>query len=433
MNQFQTFEKGPMAIHVLPTKKYVLTTIAVRVYLDLNEEIVTGAAMIPYILLQGSNSYLDNQSLQLALDRLYGAKLQASIEKKGEKQILGLSVTFPNPSNVYHEESVVSEIIAILSDVLFTPTFSVNSVENEKQHHFNRIINRLNNKITYSLERCLSKITEGQLYSISHLGYLQDIDRWTSKTLFELYNQIIQGSPLHIYVVGNIEPNCVVDELILRFEKEINKLNESNKKFKLEPPSPLRISEKNHTYEKFSLNQLLVNVGYGTGGIVFSSDDYPALVLCNRILGGFPHSKLFVNLRKEYGLAYFVSSSLDALKGIMYIQSSIKPDTLKKSNIVITEQIELIKKGVISEEEIELTIKGLCNIYKLSLDSVASLIDFHQNGIVSGRVRTMEEMLLAVQKVTLNEIISVAQKLEGCTLYLLGNKGESKDDNYTFR
>jgi predicted Zn-dependent peptidase len=116
----------------------------------------------------------------------------------------------------------------------------------------------------------------------------------------------------------------------------------------------------------------------------------------------------------------------------MYIQSSIKPDTLEKSNIIITEQIELIKKGVVSEEEIELTIKGLCNIYKLSLDSVASLIDFHQNGIVSGRVRTMEEMLLAVQKVTLNEIISVAQKLEGCTLYLLGNKGESKDDNYTF-
>ena len=432
MKQFQTFEKGPMAIHVLPTKKYVLTTIAVRVYLDLNEEIVTGAAMIPHILLQGSNSYLNNQSLQLTLDRLYGAKLQASIEKKGEKQILGLSATFPNPFNVYHEKSVVSEIIAILSDVLFTPTFSANSVENEKQQHFNRIINRLNNKVTYSLERCLSKITEGQLYSLPHLGYLQDIDRWTSKTLFELYNQIIQSSPLHIYVVGNIEPNCVVDELILRFEKEINKLNESNKKFKLEPPSSLRISEKNHTYEKFSLSQLLVNVGYGTGGVVFSSDDYPALVLCNRILGGFPHSKLFVNLRKKYGLAYFVSSSLDALKGIMYIQSSIKPDTLEKSNIIITEQIELIKKGVISEEEIELTIKGLCNIYKLSLDSVASLIDFHQNGIVSGRVRTMEEMLLAVQKVTLDEIISVAQKLEGCTLYLLGNKGESKDDNYTF-
>jgi len=432
MKQFQTFEKGPMAIHVLPTKKYVLTTIAVRVYLDLNEEIVTGAAMIPHILLQGSNSYLNNQSLQLTLDRLYGAKLQASIEKKGEKQILGLSATFPNPFNVYHEKSVVSEIIAILSDVLFTPTFSANSVENEKQQHFNRIINRLNNKVTYSLERCLSKITEGQLYSLPHLGYLQDIDRWTSKTLFELYNQIIQSSPLHIYVVGNIEPNCVVDELILRFEKEINKLNESNKEFKLEPPSPLQISEKNHTYEKFSLSQLLVNVGYGTGGVVFSSDDYPALVLCNRILGGFPHSKLFVNLRKEYGLAYFVSSSLDALKGIMYIQSSIKPDTLEKSNIIITEQIELIKKGVISEEEIELTIKGLCNIYKLSLDSVASLIDFHQNGIVSGRVRTMEEMLLAVQKVTLDEIISVAQKLEGCTLYLLGNKGESKDDNYTF-
>jgi len=432
MKQFQTFERGPMAIHVLPTKKYVLTTIAVRVYLDLNKETVTGAAMIPYILLQGSNSYLDNQSLQLTLDRLYGAKLQASIEKKGEKQILGLSVTFPSPFNVYHEKSVVSEIIAILSDVLFTPTFSANSVKSEKQQHFNRIINRLNNKVTYSLERCLSKITEGQLYSIPHLGYPQDIDKWTSKTLFELYNQIIQSSPLHIYVVGNIEPNCVVDELILRFEKEFNKLNGSNKEFKLEPPSPLRISEKNHTYEKFSLSQLLVNVGYGTGGVVFSSDDYPALVLCNRILGGFPHSKLFVNLRKEYGLAYFVSSSLDALKGIMYIQSSIKPDTLEKSNIIITEQIELIKKGVVSEEEIELTIKGLCNIYKLSLDSVASLIDFHQNGIVSGRVRTMEEMLLAVQKVTLDEIISVAQKLEGCTLYLLGNKGESKDDNYTF-
>ncbi len=41
----------------------------------------------------------------------------------------------------------------------------------------------------------------------------------------------------------------------------------------------------------------------------YADDDYPAALMYNGILGGYPHSKLFLNVREKASLAIMLPAS----------------------------------------------------------------------------------------------------------------------------
>ena len=61
-------------------------------------------------------------------------------------------------------------------------------------------------------------------------------------------------------------------------------------------------------------------VAYGANG----TNDYPALVLLNLILGGDAPSRLFKHLREEEGLCYYIASHIEALSGLLFVTAGIE-------------------------------------------------------------------------------------------------------------
>src|SRR5690606_29021228 len=68
--------------------------------------------------------------------------------------------------------------------------------------------------------------------------------------------------------------------------------------------------------EEEEVHQGIVAIGYRTS-VRYPDDGYPRLLMYNGILGAYPHSKLFMNVRERASLAYFAASRLDATKGII--------------------------------------------------------------------------------------------------------------------
>ena len=48
------------------------------------------------------------------------------------------------------------------------------------------------------------------------------------------------------------------------------------------------------------------------------------LQVFNGIFGGFPHSKLFINVREKASLAYYAASRLESHKGLLMVMSGIE-------------------------------------------------------------------------------------------------------------
>ena len=106
--------------------------------------------------------------------------------------------------------------------------------------------------------------------------------------------------------------------------------------------------------ESLDVNQTVLVMGYCTN-CTYLDDDYYALLVGNGVLGGFPHSKLFMNVRERASLAYSVGSSIEGSKGLLTIVAGISDDSREQAVEIINEQVNAIKGGRISPEELEQT------------------------------------------------------------------------------
>ena len=58
---------------------------------------------------------------------------------------------------------------------------------------------------------------------------------------------------------------------------------------------------------------------------------YYSLFVGSNVLGGGPHSKLFVNVREKESLCYYIYSSVEKYKTSMFISSGIESDKYDKT------------------------------------------------------------------------------------------------------
>jgi predicted Zn-dependent peptidase len=421
MSEFQTREERGIHVHVLPTQKYKMNTIVATLTQELCEETATGLALLPYVLMRGSENYPTTEKLQLALDDLYGASLFGSIDKKGERQLLDFTMTVPNEKFLSTKEPLFSKALDILANVMTRPltvdgAFSSEHVNAEKEQHKKRIEAVLDDKIQFAKERCLQEMTKGEPFAIPGLGREADLANLDGKKLYDLYQQVLTTAPLHVYVIGDVQLDDVAQQIFQAFDLERTPVDTFGE-VQLEHET----RQLNEVVDRLDVGQGKLNIGFWTN-VAYSSPDYPALVVANGIFGTFPHSKLFVNVREKNSLCYYCSSRLDALKGIIYVQSGVEFENMEKARDLIIEQLDVLKKGDISEQEMSFTINGLINSYKTSMDSATLLADNRINGLIAGKTRRPEEMIEALQKVTKEDVVRVAQGIQLDTVYMLRDK-----------
>ena len=74
-------------------KKFKHNRISVNMLLPLNEEKIPHRAIVPYLLRQGTKNCPDFTKLNQRLWNLYGASVEASVDKYGAYQLLCLGIT----------------------------------------------------------------------------------------------------------------------------------------------------------------------------------------------------------------------------------------------------------------------------------------------------------------------------------------------------
>jgi predicted Zn-dependent peptidase len=424
MNQFVTREWDGLSVHVLPTEKFKITTIAVNFQTDLAEDMATKMALIPHVLMRGTKTYPQAEQIQQALADLYGASLSVGVAKKGERQVLEFLLKVANEKYLGIGEPLLERGIDLLCDVLLRPAlengvFVQDHLEKEKEQHAKRIDSLFDDKIQYAVERCLAEMTQGERYAIPRLGRKEDLPKIDARNLYDAYQELLHTAPVSMMVVGHVEPERVWEMLAAKWPLKRTAVRSLQ--------APQIISEAKAVKEvtdRQDVKQGKLNIGFRTGGITYISESYPALLVYNGIFGGFPHSKLFVNVREKASLAYYASSRLDSIKGILYVQSGIEISNYDKAVRIIREQFEAMKNGEIEERELEFTKNGLINQFRTLMDSPEGMIDVYLNGLVAGRQRMLEELCEQVAQVTLQDVVDVAKRISLDTIYFLRDKEE---------
>lgn len=408
-------------LHVMPTDRFKTFAISVYIGYPLQEETVTRVALTPFILRRGTEKLPETRQFREKLDDMYGAGFGFDLYKRGDYQMVQFRMDVINDRFVASNASMLRQAIHFIGDAISRPAlqnghFLEKYLSSEKITLQKRIEAMINDKIRYAAERCMEEMNEGDPYRLHPLGRIADLAAIDAESLYKEYLSWLRDTPIDIYVVGQTTVQ-EVEQLV----SEAFQLNRTSAhKYK---PTPLkRVTREPRTViERLDVNQGKLNLGLRTH-ITYGDEQYAASLMYNGILGGYPHSKLFMNVREKASLAYYVSSRLDGHKGILAIQSGIEIENYERALGIIREQLEAMKRGNITESEMSKTRAMLNNHLREIQDSAFEMIAFDFNTVLSGKERSVESLLHEVGAVDLTAIREVAEQVQLDTIYFLRDK-----------
>ncbi|MBI2914343.1 MAG: insulinase family protein [Firmicutes bacterium] len=421
---FRTFElSGGPKLHVLPTTKFKTVVVKLFFRKALDDE-TTLSALTPFVLRRGTRSMPTTQALARRLEELYGARLSADVAKIGETQAVETFLeVLAERFAVNGTGSLLEAAVKTLAEVVFEPVleqgvFKPSYVEQEKEILRRRLEGIINNKRQYAILRCIEEMCQGEPFAIHRYGKVEDLPEITPGNLFDHYGRILSGAPMDLFVMGAVEPEEMED----LFSSTLPTSHPAERAA-LAPgvtgvPRTGPAGTPRTVEEEQEVNQGVLAMGFRTG-VRYPDDEYPALCVQNGILGGFPHSKLFVNVREKASLAYFAYSRLEPTKGVMIVSAGIDPGKYERAVSIIQDQLDALTKGDISDYELEATKKALVSGLRTAEDDPSRVIDSYQTGLVNGRIRPFEEMASDISRVGREEVVEVSKRLRLDTVYFL--------------
>lgn len=423
----QTIPKKGYTLHIINSKKFKTIHLTAKFRSILSRDTVTKRALLPFVLQQGTENYPTANQFRRALDDLYGATFSMDGSKKGEQHILTARMTLANQTYLATDEDILKQGLTFFNQTLLKPKqennqFDPKIVNKEKQTLKQKIASIVDDKMHYANIRLVDEMCEGEPYQVHVHGYLEDIDKINADNLYQYYSDVLKDDYLDLYVMGDfssIDIEALIGDLFDRDEKgqqQPNQVTESK-----------TIAESKQIIEEQSVQQAKLHLGYRTH-TKFADADYPALQVFNGIFGGFPSSKLFLNVREKHSLAYYAASQFESHKGLLFVYSGIAPTDFEQAKAIILEQMEAMTNGDFTEEQIAESKRQIINQYKQTLDDPFGLIEVMYNQTMAGSSRSVNEFMEKVNSVSKESIINMANKLELDTIYFLTAKGGQPDE-----
>ena len=146
---------------------------------------------------------------------------------------------------------------------------------------------------------------------------------------------------------------------------------------------------------------------------IFSKNSAVLSVL-GGILGGGMSSRLFVKLREEMGVGYYVRAYNDAYTDHGFFQISAGVDNKRITEVIcaVLEECRKLKNEKVSAEELNKVKEMLIGNMKLSLESTDDIANFYGGQeLLKREMKNAEEKAREIRKVTANQIQNLAKDI----------------------
>ncbi|WP_178021876.1 EF-P 5-aminopentanol modification-associated protein YfmF [uncultured Paenibacillus sp.] len=421
--RFERGTVGHIRLHVLPTNRFKTFAISLYAGLPLQEQTVTATALTPFVLRRGTESYPETTQFREQLEHMYGTGFGFDVYKRGNYQMVQFRMDTINDSFVKSSDSLLGQSFAFLGEVVTRPAkedgaFRTAYVNSERESVRKKLEGIINDKIRYAAERCTEEMFKDDPYRLHPLGERGELDGITPESLYASYQNWLQQAHMDLYVVGDTTL-AEVEELVA---KHFSLSRSASPEYEPEQVN-IRGGEVRTVKEALDVNQGKLNLGLRTP-ITYGDDRYASLLLYNGILGSYPHSKLFINVREKESLAYYAASRYDGHKGIVSIQSGIEIANYEKALRIIEAQLASMRAGEISELEMTQTKAMIRNSLLEMQDSAFEMIAYDFNRVLSGKDRPAEDLLRQVEQVQPQDVVAAAETVQLDTIYFLTGQKE---------
>ena len=379
-------------------------------------------ALIPAVLLRGTERCPDLRAITLRLDDLYGATLGTQVRRVGDYQTTGLYCAFLEDRFALPGDQILRPMVDFLGEVLLEPVtedggFCAAFVESEKRNLIATIESELNDKRAYAMGQMIRTMCKEDSYGVPRLGEARDVAAITPRSAYAHFRKILRESRIDIFYVGSAPAEEVAALLRPMLEKiDRNYVN-------LPTQTPFHDAGGADLTEQMDVSQGKLCMGYVTP-VTNRDEDFVAMQVMNTVFGAGMTSKLFMNVRERLSLCYAIGSGYYGSKGIVTVSAGIDFDKEQQTREEIDRQLMAICAGEITDEELNAAKEALLSSLRGTHDSPGSIEGYYATSALSGMKLTVDAYMDAVRGITKEDVSRMARQLKKHTTYFL--KGVSQ-------
>ncbi len=402
----------------IPYSGFHSDLVSINFFVPLKRETVSSYALLSAILTTCSKEYKDYRELNIKLSSLYGADMSSSVFKVGDYLCVKFSISSIKNELAFNNEKPMEEAILLLLNQIFEPNienglFCENDIKREKRILIEHIESELNNKRLFARAKLIENMFSDEDYGAFRYGDVNTIKKLTANDLVNTWQEMLNTAFVKINVIGEELTNLIKGEIDKRFNnlnrQEITNINATK-------PAKTRETVKTVT-EHYDVAQGKLVMGFNCeqGG---DKETVSTLVMCD-IFGGAPYSRLFTNVREKLSLCYYCSAYSIRSKGYILVDSGVEVQNAEIAEKEILKQLEVVKNGEFSDFEFESSLKGIKDSLLASYDSLNVLDSFYTNRAMEEKCFSPKELAEEVSKVTKDEVVKAASKVQLNTVYKL--------------
>ncbi len=419
-----TLKEGVTA-YIEPSDKYKTVLIQYKFRTNFSGKTATERSLVKNMLETNSKRYPSQNEMDLKMASLYGATLHTQSQRFGKQHVVTLSLSVVNDKFIGGDDTLLEEAFAFLEEIIFRPNaadgkFHEKTFQREKENLNNYFESLIEDKSAYArtrLNHVLFEGTDQAFQGIGDAGFLKEI---SAGSLYECYEEMIGSDQLDILVSGDVAPERILKILDAQ---DLPGRRETAKEvfyFREKTAEPVNAGESQ------DINQGKLFFGFSSP-VYYMNEHYFAGLVFDGLFGGFPHSKLFQNVREKESLAYTASSGLDFLRGVMTVGTGIEFEKRDQVEKIVLAQLRDMQAGDFPDELITQTKNMLINHYKQNDDYQGrSLAKQYQDILIIEKPLSQEQWIAGLNAVTREQIIAVAEKMSLQAIFFL--KGEAADE-----
>ncbi len=298
------------------------------------------------------------------------------------------------------------QILDIVSDVYLNSTFPDAEMQKEKGVIIEEI-NMYEDMPNRHIQDLMMKLLYGdQPAGWNIAGEKKNILKMKRSDFVEYHQRHYLPESTVLVVAGQVTEKQVLDEV----DKIFGKISRGKK------------GGKAQIEEKQTKPQALINfkktdqthfvLGVRTYGLFDKKN--PILSVLGGILGGGMSSRLFVKLREEMGVGYYVRAYNDSYTDHGFFQISAGVDNKRIDEVIcaVLEECAKLKNSEVSEEELNKVKECLIGNMKLSLESSDDIANFYGGQeLLKHEIREAEEKAKEIRQVNAAQIQTLAQEI----------------------
>lgn len=312
---------------------------------------------------------------------------------------------------IVEDENLIDQSIKLLNDIFVDRTYFDEAIfQEEKRLLIEQWETLKDHKRVYANVEFGKAFFGDDLSGYPLSGTLEDIKKLTLSNLIDYYQNNFFNNEIKVIVNGHIEDHLstIKSKLLIK-----SKNKDLNIKFNFRD-----LKQINQIQEETNMNQAIIKLGYQLP--VFRFDPlYEAALCVDTILGGYPESRLFREIRERQGLCYDISSNYDFYKGILVISSGVAKHQKDYALAEIIKEVNYLKENDIDYEELDHAKAYLIHQIKSSLDSQSYMTKRQYFVDIFKDNTTTEKRIENIRNVSIQDIKKVIDILQLDTTYIL--------------